>query len=211
MLHRNSVADAANQPPNLRTRTMRARTDPEKNLMFTTPAQFTAFQKTNADAITAYGQALFNAAERLTQLQLATARAFLSDSASAVQGMAGVKDQQGLMAMTQGSAQPAIEKMVNYSRSLYSIASGVGAELSKIAEAQISDGNRRVAEFIDTAAKNAPAGSEPAVAWIKNAVAASNSAYDSMNRAAQQAVETGESNLAAAGEAVKQKTPRKVA
>jgi phasin family protein len=190
---------------------MRARTDPEKNLMFTTPAQFTAFQKTNADAITAYGQALFNAAERLTQLQLATARAFLSDSASAVQGMAGVKDQQGFMAMTQGSAQPAIEKMVNYSRSLYSIASGVGAELSKIAEAQISDGNRRVAEFIDTAAKNAPAGSEPAVAWIKNAVAAGNSAYDSMNRAAQQAVETGESNLAAAGEAVKPKTPRKVA
>lgn len=183
--------------------------------MFTTPAQFAAFQKTNADAVSAYGQALFNATERLTQLQLATARAFLRDSADAVQGLAGVKDQQAFLAITQNSAQPAIEKLVNYSRSLYSIATGVGAELSKIAEAQISDSKARVAEFIDTAAKNAPAGSEPAVAWIKNAVAAGNSAFDQLNQAAQQAVETGESNFAAAataaGEAVKPKAPRKVA
>jgi phasin family protein len=165
--------------------------------MYSTPAQFAELQKSNVDTFNAYGNAFFNAAERLAQLQLATGRALLRDAADAVQSVAGVKDPQEFFALSQGSTQPALEKLVGYSRSLYGIASGVGAEMTKIVEAQISEGNRRIAEFIDTAAKNAPAGSESAVAWMKNAVAAGNNAFDSFNRAAQQAVEVSESNFAA--------------
>jgi len=182
--------------------------------MFTTPAQFSEFQKSQVDTLNAYGSVLFNAAERFAQLQLATGRALLRDSTDTAQSFAGLKDSQELVALTQGSAQPALEKLVGYSRSLYNIASTVGAELSKIVEAQVGDTNRRVAEFIDTAAKNAPAGSETAVAWMKNAVAAGNSAFDSISKAAQQAVEASESNFAAvaaaADESVKAKA-RKVA
>ena len=177
--------------------------------MFTTPTQFAEFQKTNVDALSAYGNALFNAAERFAQLQLSTSRQFVRDAADAAQSLGTVKDSQEWAALTQGSAQPAIEKLVAYSRSLYSIASGAGAEISKIVEAQLTEGNRRVAELIDTAAKSAPAGSEPAVAWLRSAVAAGSNAFDSMNKAAQQAVEASESNFAAvaaaAGETVKAK------
>ncbi|HUN93662.1 MAG TPA: TIGR01841 family phasin [Burkholderiaceae bacterium] len=179
--------------------------------MFPTPAQFADLQKGQVDALNAYGHVFFNAAEKLVQLQLATGRNLVREASEAAQGFAGARDPQEWFALSQGSAQPAVEKVLNYSRQLYGIASGMGAELSKIAESQVSEGNRRVAEFIEAAAKSAPAGTEPAVAWFKNAVAAGNSAFESLNKAAQQAVETTESNFAAvAGEVVKAK-PRKAA
>jgi len=175
--------------------------------MIPTPSQFAEIQKGHADALSAYSHALFNAAERLVQLNIATGKAMLRDSTAAAQSFAGVKDPQEWLALTQGSAQPAIEKLVGYTRSVQGIASGVGAELTKIVEAQVAEGNRQVAEFVETASKNAPAGSESAVAWLKNSVAAANTAFDTMNRAAQQAVDATESNFAAvsaaAGEAIK--------
>ncbi len=182
--------------------------------MIPTPAQFAEIQKGHADALNAYGHALFNGAERLMQLNLATGKAMLRESTAAAQSLAAVKDPQEIMALTQAGAQPAMEKIVSYARSVQGIASAIGSELSKIAETQVAEGNRQLAEFVDSAAKSAPAGTESAVAWLKNTVAAANTAYDSINRATQQAVEATESNIAAvsaaAGEAVKPRN-RKVA
>ena len=58
-----------------------------------------------------------------------------------------------------------------------------------------------MAESIDQLAKNAPTGSESAVALLKSTLASANNAYDSINKAAKQAVEVAESNLAAAASA----------
>jgi hypothetical protein len=55
-----------------------------------------------------------------------------------------------------------------------------------------------MAELIDFAGKNAPAGSEPAMAMLKSAVAAANTAYDTFAKAAKQAVDMVESNVTAA-------------
>ncbi len=52
-----------------------------------------------------------------------------------------------------------------------------------------------VAEYI---AKNAPAGSDVAIAAVKSAIAAANTAYDNMTKAAKQVGEMAETNLAAA-------------
>ena len=59
----------------------------------------------------------------------------------------------------------------------------------------------RPAELVELATKNAPAGSEPAVSMIKSAVAAANNAYDTFAKAAKQAVDSVESNFAAATQA----------
>jgi phasin family protein len=162
--------------------------------MYTNPAQFAEFQKSQVDALNAYSHAVFSAAEKLVHLNLASGRAMLRDSAAAVQTLADAKDPQEWVARAQGAAQPALDKAVSYSRDVYGIASGTGAELSKIVEAQMADGNRKVAELFELAAKSAPSGSEPAVAWMKNAVATSNAAYDVITKAAKQAVEMVESN-----------------
>jgi len=48
---------------------------------------------------------------------------------------------------------------------------------------------------VDTAAKNAPAGSESAVAVMKGAVAAANNALESVQKAVKQATEVAEANF----------------
>ncbi|MFA6445037.1 MAG: TIGR01841 family phasin, partial [Sterolibacterium sp.] len=95
-------------------------------------------------------------------------------------------------------AQPAAEKAVAYSRSIYEIATQTQEEVSKIVESQFAEANKNVAVALDKAAKNAPAGSDVAVAAVKSAIAAANSAYDSMTKAAKQVAEITEANVAAA-------------
>ena len=70
--------------------------------------------------------------------------------------------------------------------------------MSRIVDAQIAENNKKVTQLIDFAAKNAPAGSEGAVAALKSAVAAANTAYDTLAKAAKQAVDFAESNITAA-------------
>ncbi|MEY4675546.1 MAG: hypothetical protein RLZZ470_53, partial [Pseudomonadota bacterium] len=58
-----------------------------------------------------------------------------------------------------------------------------------------TEAQKAVAGFVDTAAKNAPAGSETAVAMIKSAMAASQTALESVQKAVKQATEAAEANL----------------
>lgn len=170
----------------------------ENVYMFTTPAQFAELQKGQMDAAVALSQTFFDAAERLVELNLAAAKATLEESVEKTQALLGAKDVQELVALSSGSAQPTLEKAVSYSRTVYGIANGANAEVSRILEAQIAESNKKVAQLIDFAAKNAPAGSEPAVSVFKSAVAAANTAYDTFAKAAKQAVEMAETNVAAA-------------
>ena len=169
--------------------------------MFVTPTQIAELQKSQLDTVYALSHAVFGAAEKLADLNIAAAKALLEESSESAQSYLGVKDVKDLTSLNAGIAQPALEKLVSYNRNLYSIASAASAEITKIVEVRIAEGNRKVAEMVDLAAKNAPAGSEAAVSLIKNAVAASNTAYDTFSKAARQAVSVAESNIAAATQA----------
>ncbi len=169
--------------------------------MYATPAQLVELQKGQLDAINSLGHTVFNAAEKLVALNLAAAKALMQDAADTTQTLLGAKDVQELVALSSTLSQPTIEKAVSYSRNMYGIASGASAEISKIVEAQLADGNRKVSELIEFATKNAPAGSEPALSMFKSAVAASNTAFDTVNKAAKQAADWAESNFAAAASA----------
>lgn len=161
-------------------------------------AQLLEIQKTQVDALHAFAGSIFQATEKLAQLNLATSRAFLEDSADTAQSLLTAKDPQELASLAGTLAQPGAEKLANYSRSAYSIASAAGAEIAKVVETQIAEGNRKLAEMIDQAAKSAPAGSEHAISLIKNSLSAANTAFDAVTKATRQATETAESNLAAA-------------
>src|SRR4029434_3109549 len=105
------------------------------------------------------------------------------------------KDVQELVALSTALSQPTLEKAVSYSRTVYGIANGAGSEVSRIGQSQRAENNKKVTHLIDFAAKTAPAGSEPAVAALKSAVAAANTAYDTFATAAKQAVDFAESNV----------------
>jgi phasin family protein len=109
------------------------------------------------------------------------------------------------------SAQPANDKFTAYARHVYEIASETGAEISKVVEKQLSEGNRQVTAAIEAIAKNAPAGSEGVVTLVKSAVTAANSAWDQVNKASRQVVEMTEANVASATNATRSASKRKAA
>jgi phasin family protein len=167
-------------------------------MMFATPDQFTAANKTSVEAVLSLANTAFAGAERLAALNLNTARTLLEDSVANAKTLLSVKDVQELLNLQSTLAQPAVEKAVAYARSVYEIASQSQEEVSKLVEAQVAELNKAVAAALDKAAKSAPAGSDVAVAAVKSAIAAANSAYDSVSKAAKQVAEIAEANVAAA-------------
>ena len=166
--------------------------------MYATPEQLASANKANVETLLTLANTAFASAERLAALNLNTARNLLEDTVASAKSLLGVKDIQELMNVQASLAQPTVEKAVAYSRSIYEIASQTQEELTKIFEAQFAEANKNVTSALDKAVKNAPAGSDVAVAAVKSAIAAANSAYDSMTKAAKQVAEIAEANVAAA-------------
>jgi len=164
----------------------------------TTPEQVAASSKANIESLLTLANTAFASAERLAALNLNTARNLLEDTVSSAKALMGAKDVQELMNIQASLAQPTVEKAVAYSRSIYEIASQTQDELTKVFEAQFAEANKTMTNALDKAVKNAPAGSDVAVAAVKSAIAAANSAYDSMTKAAKQVAEIAEANVAAA-------------
>jgi phasin family protein len=166
--------------------------------MLTTPEQLATANKANVEAMLTLANTAFASAERFAALNLNTARAVLEDSANNAKALLGAKDLQEVISLQATLAQPSVEKAVAYSRSVYEISAQTQEEFSKLVEAQFAEVNKNVASTLDKAAKSAPAGSDVAVAAVKSAIAAANSAYDTMSKAAKQVAEIAEANVAAA-------------
>ena len=166
--------------------------------MYNTPEQVSAASKANVESLLTMANTAFASAERLAALNLNTARNLLEDTVAGAKALMGAKDVQELMNIQASLAQPTVEKAIAYSRSIYEIASQTQEELTKVFEAQFAEANKTMTTALDKAVKNAPAGSDVAVAAVKSAIAAANSAYDSMSKAAKQVAEIAEANVAAA-------------
>lgn len=169
--------------------------------MYSTPEQITNANKANVETLLTLANTAFASAERLAALNLNTARTLLEDAMGNTKTLLAVKDIQDLANLQTTLVQPTAEKFVAYSRGVYEIASQTQGEFSKIFDAQFAEMNKNVTSALDKAVKNAPAGSDVAVAAVKSAIAAANSAFDSMNKAAKQVAEIAEANVAAATDA----------
>jgi phasin family protein len=160
--------------------------------------QFAAANKATVDSLLSVANTALASAERIAALNLNTARSALEDTVSGVKTVMSAKDPQAALAAQTALTQPAVEKAVAYSRSMYEITAQTQQELAKMVEAQFGDFQKSVAGMLEKAAKSAPAGSESAVAAIQNAIAAANSAFGNMNNVAKQFAETAQKNIAAA-------------
>lgn len=160
-----------------------------------TAEQIVAAQKANIETIFGLTQKAFEGVEKLVELNVQATKAALSESANSTQAMLSVKDAQELLTLQASLMQPLAEKTVAYSRHLYDIASGTSAEFGKAAEAQATDAQKKFMSVVDNASKNAPAGSETAVAVMKSAVSAANNAMESVQKAVKQATEMAEANF----------------
>ncbi|NYT65182.1 TIGR01841 family phasin [Alcaligenaceae bacterium] len=162
------------------------------------PQNVLANQKASLDNFLAIQNTFFSGFEKLVDLNLKVIKASMDEVAQKSQQAAEVKDPQEALSFTSGLVQPNAEKALAYGKHVYDIVAGVQADLSKLTEEQLSQGQQQVSEAIDELAKNAPTGSEGAVALLKSSLATANSAYDSVAKVARQAADAAESNIAAA-------------
>ena len=162
-----------------------------------TTEQILASHKANIETLFGLTNKAFEGVEKLVELNLQVARTALTEVAASTKAAMSVKDAQELMALQAGLLQPAAEKAAAYSRHLYDIAASTGAEVTKVAEATTADAQKKFMAVVDTAVKNAPAGSENVVALVKSAVAAANNAFDGVQKATKQAADVAEANFQA--------------
>ncbi|HEY0824606.1 MAG TPA: phasin family protein [Ramlibacter sp.] len=160
-----------------------------------TAEQLLAAQKANVETLFGLTTKAFEGVEKLVELNVTASKAALQEAAETTQNMLSVKDAQELLALQASLFQPLAEKTAAYSRHLYDIASGTTAEFGKQFEGQVADAQKKFLAVVDNAAKNAPAGSETAVAVFKSAVAAGNNALESVQKAVKQAADVAEANF----------------
>lgn len=160
-----------------------------------TAEQVVASQKANFETLFGLTAKAFEGVEKLVELNVTATKTALAEVGDQAQAFLSVKDAQELLALQSGLFQPLAEKTAAYSRHLYDITTGATAEFSKAFEAQAADAQKKFMGLVDNAAKNAPAGSETAVAVMKSAVAAANNALESVQKAVKQATEVAETNF----------------
>jgi phasin family protein len=160
-----------------------------------TPEQLMAAHKANIETLFGLTQKAFEGVEKLVELNVQATKAALAETANHAQAVLAVKDAQELMALQAGMVQPLAEKTAAYSRHLYDIATAASAELGKSFEGQAAEAQKSLVNLVDSASTNAPAGSETAVAMMKSAVTAANSAYESVQKVVKQASDMAETNF----------------
>lgn len=164
--------------------------------MITSVDQMTAMHKVNVESMQALAAKSMAGLEKLAELQMAAAKSTFEDASEQMKALFSVKDIKEFTDIANTAAQPAADKVNAYAQHVYAIATETGSEVAKIVEKHLAEGNHQLHSAIDAMAKTAPAGTEGMVAIVKQAAAAASSAFDQVNRAARQAVDMTEANIA---------------
>jgi len=132
-----------------------------------------AAQKANIDLLQQVAGKLFESAEQLGQLQFKTLRASADAQIENLRKLSETRDPQAFLDWQGAFAQKAAqaEQVLEFNRKVYELISSTQSEISKLAERQVAAGSQQVQELVETIAKNAPAGAEPAVAVLRSALA----------------------------------------
>ena len=162
------------------------------------PKEMLESQKATLEAMMAFQGTVFGGFEKLVDLNLKVMKATMDEASQKTQEAMGIKDAQEAVAMTSGLIQPSADKAAAYSKHVYDIVSGVQADLAKLAEGKVAEGQKQLHAAVEQMTRNAPTGSEGTISMIKSSLAQATAAYDSMNKAAKQAAEVAEKNLNAA-------------
>ncbi|MDA7088433.1 TIGR01841 family phasin [Pseudomonas sp. SA3-5] len=167
-----------------------------------------ADQKANLDLLEQVNGKVLKSVEQLSQLQLAAMRVVSEESFNNVRTLFSARDPQSFAAAFSSMVNPAqqAERLQEFNRKVYDLLSSTQADIAKLGERQAAQSTQQMQDLVAEIAKNAPAGSEPAIAMMKSAVEGANSVYESAQKTAKQAAEMAESGLAAAA-AAGQATP----
>jgi phasin family protein len=178
------------------------------------PEQLVAAQKAGVESTFGFLTKAFEGLEKLVELNLQVVKATLAENQGIVAKAFSSGDLPGLLALQTSQAQPVAEKARSYWQHVYEILSNTQAEFATTAEAQFKQYQQDSQAFVDSLAKNAPAGSEAVLSAWKSAIATAtetaSSAYHAAQETTKQVVEIAESNVSAASAASAKSTKRAI-
>ena len=108
-----------------------------------TAEQMMAAHKANVETLFGLTNKAFEGVEKLVELNLQVAKTSLGEAADTTKAALSVKDAQELLALQAGLLQPSAEKAAAYSRHVYDIVAGTNAEVTKVAEEQMADAQKK--------------------------------------------------------------------
>ena len=147
----------------------------------------TSAQKANLQAAEGLATKAYASAEKLVELNMAATKAAVSESFSHMQALMGAKDIKDVVALQTAYLQPLAGKSAAYVEHVKTIATDSTSEFTGAMEAKMAEAQKSFEAAVDGLAKNAPAGSEAAVAAFKNAVTASKSAMETAQASVKKA------------------------
>ncbi|MFC5474943.1 TIGR01841 family phasin [Paraherbaspirillum soli] len=167
--------------------------------MFPFQEQFSAATKAHFEAQLALLNSLtaktLESVQKVIELNIAATEETLKESSDITKQLLSAKDPQEFMTISAAQAKPSADKAAAYGRHLASIATEVQADFTKAAEAQVAETSKRINDLLEEAGKNAPAGSESAIAILKSVIGTANAGYEQLTKTTKQAVEALETNL----------------
>ncbi|MGB8416274.1 phasin family protein [Paraburkholderia sp.] len=161
------------------------------------PEQLVAVHRANIATLFTLTNQAFQGFQKLVDLNMQVARSALAEGEENWQQALSGKTPVELLTRHANATQPAAGKALAYTRHLYDIASGTQAEFAKVAQAQYEQHRRNILTLVDNFVRNAPAGAEVTTAALKSAFSAGDTAYETVRKAAEQAIEVAKGNFAA--------------
>ena len=160
-----------------------------------TPESYSTAQRSQVETLFGHTARACGRVEKIIELDVTSSKAALAEAADHTTAVLGARVAQELLARQASLFQPLAEKTAAYNRHLYNIASATSGEFSKTFEETPAELQKSFSSLVDSTAKNAPAGSETAVAVMKSAVSAATNAFESMQKAVKQASDMTEANI----------------
>lgn len=154
-------------------------------------------QKANADVMMALVRTAFNGMEQLAALNLAASRELFNTSVTNTQQLMNVKDPKELAKINATLAQPSVEKIGEYSRSIYELLTKMQKDITSVMEAQYSSFTKNASSAIEKSTASTPVGGDVFAAAMKSMLQASTKAYDNMTQMAKQMADIADANVKA--------------
>jgi len=148
--------------------------------------------------LTTLSTTAFDSTSKVVDLNMSAAKASVEESTVIAKQLFASKDLQEAMQLVAALPQPSATKAVAYGRHLADIASVAQAEFTRATQEQFAESVRKFTALVDEATKNAPAGSENAIAMVKSAITNASAGYEQLTKVTKQAAEVVQANVATA-------------
>ena len=146
--------------------------------------------------------------QKTIALNISAAKAAAEETSVSTQQLFSSKDPQAFFELAAKQAKLNAENAASFGQQLTQIMSGVNADFTKTAEAQIAESKSKVTALVAEVIKNAPAGSENAVAMLKSVVDNANAGFEQVSKAQKQTVDAVKAQVAKASDQLVQATKK---